>query len=133
MTGVAESWFDIAHDIADYIPDSATTTVEPLCDQANVEQQASEWAPLWQYNLAYKQPQFAISDDMFLDLAEDIIVESTMSLDAMILQGGATPNSALFGDLPRELYDHVSPALSQISEANDEDPDWLETSVRMRL
>ena len=34
---------------------------------------------------------------------------------------------------PRELYDNVSPALAQIAAANDEDADWLETSVRMRL
>ena len=56
-------------EIAAFIPTQAGTTEAPLCDQANVDKQASEWGDLWETEQPYINPMFDLQLGIFIGLA----------------------------------------------------------------
>ena len=59
-------------DVTPFVPNDTGILMAPLCDQANVDKQAIDWAALWETEKVYVNPLFNLQMDMFEDMAAEL-------------------------------------------------------------
>ena len=64
---------------------------------------------------------------------DDCVIEASLCSNSILVYGSHTPNQALLGFEPRDLYHIDNDAVSATIDSNTAVPDSIESTIRLRL